>query len=144
MYIDIYNDNPTAGKTDGKKVSMEQDAANPVVITVNATKNETRAIKLALRCDEGYTANNVNVFAMFYDGSYHEEGGSVNRWSFAVGDFADEIEALEQGNWQTHLSVANVGNDNVIFWAKATSSDDESPANDTTVQLRVEAVVTAL
>jgi hypothetical protein len=53
-YINLYKDNPTSGGTDGTLVSLGDDLSSLISSTVNATEDETKKIKIALRCENGY------------------------------------------------------------------------------------------
>lgn len=52
-YLNLYKNTPTAGGTDGSKVG----AGNPIITPyLDLSADETAIIKLALRCDSGYTS----------------------------------------------------------------------------------------
>ena len=53
-YINLYMDNPTAGEQDGTAVSLEDAGNAPLTAILDASKNESRTIRCALRCQEGY------------------------------------------------------------------------------------------
>ena len=58
--------------------------------------------------------------------------------------YADEAAALKKGSWKESLSLAGVTDKNAIFWVKATSSKEEKPQNDTSVDVQAEGLVVAV
>lgn len=127
----IYKNNPTEGGTDGVLVS-EGTGLTPVEIgPLNATNNEeSSAIPLAIRCDTGYkTIGNVTITPV---------GTTKEKWALST----------DGTTWQTYGSgitiSTEVGATNKLFYVKAKATDDEvDPVNDTTVDIKVEAVIAA-
>ena len=63
-YINVYNNNPTTGGTDGNAVSQNGAQTNPVSVTLDASISQSDTVKLALRCDSGYqTVGNTTIAA---------------------------------------------------------------------------------
>ena len=51
--LHIYTNNPTAGGVDGTEVSSGT-GLSPITVSLDASKEETQAVKCALRCDTGF------------------------------------------------------------------------------------------
>lgn len=245
-YIHLYMNSPTAGSADGTKVSEDHAFTSPISAVLNASNNESKLIKLAIRCEKGYeTVGNVTLKKLYYDGSTTAEtGGNLDKWKFAedlstpaactytvgtnaassdtitIGDVsltagtdfavgtdasatatnlaaainsksslytatvsgaavtviekyagagnvlaaavtsgtiaitngditassaADETTISEKGVFADTLTFADaIGDKNVIFWIKATSSTDEKPQKDTSTVIHTEATIQAV
>ena len=85
-YYHIYVNNPTVGQTDGTVVSENGLMTSPISVTLDATKNEKKVIKCAIRCEEGYeSTGNVVIKPYYYDGTnYAEVGGNIDKWQVAA------------------------------------------------------------
>ena len=127
-YINVYKNNPTAGDTDGTCVSTDGDYTSPISVTLNASQNESKKIKLAIRCESGYeTVGNVEIC---------DSGDTDDRWVFS---------ATENGTYSDSLTISSTVNaTNTIFWSEASSDDSETPTTDRSVSILVEATVTAV
>lgn len=245
-YYHLYMNNPTAGAVDGTQVSEDHAFTAPISAVLNASNNESKLIKLAIRCEKGYeTIGNVTLKKLYYDGSTTAEtGGNIDKWTFApdvstaaactytvganaasgdtvsIGDVtltagtdfavgtdasatasniaaainnksaiwtasvsgaaitvtekypgagnvlvaavtsgtvaitngditasaaADETTISEKGVFADTLTFADaIGDKNVIFWIKATSSTDEKPQKDTSTVIHTEATIQAV
>lgn len=134
-YIHVYKNNPTAGGTDGQQVS-EGDGSNPVIVgPLNATNNEESApIKLAVRCEAGYTTSG--------DTTITPTGTTAAKWALAP-DNGDAPGAWGAYGAALTISTAIVAT-NTLFWAKAKATSDETPTNDASVKLQVAAVIAAV
>lgn len=121
QYINIYNNNPTADAIDGSVVGSNRSEGNPVAVTLDASRNETKKIKLAVRCEEGYrTIENTII---------QDAGDTDDRWKFSL---------AENGEFGDTITIAgSIGSVNTIFWAQASSDSLESPAKDTSVNIRL-------
>lgn len=77
-YHHIYTNNPTAGKTDGTIVSENRLFTSPISVTLNASQNEEKIIKCAIRCEEGYKAGDGGgqLLLGHFNGSSYETGGT--------------------------------------------------------------------
>ena len=118
-YINVYMNNPTQDKTDGTLVSSDGAQTSPIAATLDASKAESKIIKLAIRCEAGYTTDT--------------DGAKI------------DFTGTTAGKWLVAYSAGNTADaQNVVFWAKATSSTDENPQNDISVKLRVSAKIVAL
>lgn len=84
-YYHLYMNNPTAGAVDGTKVSEDHAFTAPISAVLNASNNESKLIKLAIRCESGYeTVGNVTIKKLYWDGSTTAEtGGNLDKWKFA-------------------------------------------------------------
>ena len=125
--LHIYTNNPTAGKTDGTEASSGTGLI-PISVTLDASKAESAAVKCAVRCDDGYKINGDVTVSL--------KGTSSAKWKLAAdNDFADSQSALASAIWQDKITLADVADGNVIFWAKAMSSEDEPPQQDISVSI---------
>ena len=125
--LHIYINNPTAGGTDGTEASTGA-GTTPIAVTLDAAKNEEQAVKCAVRCDSGFRIEG--------DVSIAISGESADKWKVAADDgYADSASALSSAEWEDALSLADVADGNVLFWAKATSSSTESPQKDSSVTI---------
>ena len=139
--IKIYKGSVTSGGTDGTLVSSGT-GSEPIqsgAIKVPAEGYEEGSwIKLAVRCDSDYTT--------VEDNSRHarltiEDSGGVDKWQLAPDD---EGSAGTPSDWGALLDITTaVGDTNHIFWARARVAHTETPTNDTSVDIKVEAVVGA-
>lgn len=84
-YYHLYMYNPTAGAADGTKVSEDHAFTAPISAVLNASNNESKLIKLAIRCESGYeTVGNVTVKKLYWNGTTTAEtGGNLDKWKFA-------------------------------------------------------------
>lgn len=125
--LHIYTNNPTAGKTDGTEASSGT-GLTPISVTLDASKAESAAVKCAVRCDDGYKIDGDVTVSL--------KGTSSAKWKLATDDdFTDSQSALASAIWQDKITLADVADSNVIFWAKAMSSKDEPPQKDTSVSI---------
>lgn len=119
--------NPTAGGTDGTAISTGGDQTSPLVVTLDASTNETKKTKLGIRCEAGYaTTANTTI---------QDNNDTADRWKFGLtenGTFTDTI-----------VIASSIGTVNTIFYAQASSDSLETPARDTSVSMRVNAVIQA-
>lgn len=85
-YIHLYMNSPTAGAADGTAVSEDHAFTAPISAVLNASNNESKLIKLAIRCEKGYeTVGNVTLKKLYYDGSTTAQtGGNIDKWTFAL------------------------------------------------------------
>lgn len=126
-YINIYSGNPTEGLTDGTLVSTGNLQTAPVTVTLDASINESKKIKLAIRCESGYET--------LGDTTISDSNDTNDRWKFSLsenGTFADSITIS-----------STIGATNVIFWAQASSSDSENPVRDSSVSIRIATTIQA-
>lgn len=126
-HIHIYMNNPTAGGIDGTEISAG-DETLPLTFSLDASQSETAAAKCAVRCESGYSVEGgTSVYAI---------GASSDTWSFvADNNYSNATDALTFATWQNQIVLSDVANTNVVFWAKATTSTQNTPANDRTVDI---------
>lgn len=124
-YINVYNNNPTAGGTNGNAVSLNGAQTNPVTVTLDASIAQSETVKLAVRCDSGYTTRgNTTISAT---------GTNAARWTFCQ---------TENGTYASTLTISTaIGATNTLFYAKASSLSSETPVVDTSVSIQVVAQI---
>ena len=131
MYLHVYKNNPTAGGTDGSLVS-EGTGLNPITTNaLNATMNEESAvIKLALRCEAGYTTSgDITITPM---------GTTSSKWALSA-------DGTTWGAYGAVLTITTViGVVNTIIYCKAKAVSGESVVNDSTVTLQLVGNVVAV
>lgn len=87
LYHHIYTNNPTAGNTDGTMISENGAMTAPLTVTLDAAKSESKIIKLAIRCEEGYETIGDTTISIYHDngnGTYTPTGGNVEKWKLAA------------------------------------------------------------
>lgn len=113
-YANIYGGNPTAGAVDGMIISTDDTELSPLAVNLDASANENKTIKLAIRTTAGYEADSGTIITA--------EGVTASMWSFC---------ATENGTFGDSLTMATaLDSVNTIFYAKASSSSLESPGKD--------------
>ena len=126
-YINVYMNNPTAGDTDGTAISTGGDQTSPLVITLDASTNETKKEKLGIRCEAGYATTG--------DTTIQDNNDTADRWKFGL---------TENGTFTDTLVIAStIDTVNTIFYAQASSDSLETPTRDTSVSMRVNTVIQA-
>ena len=127
-YINLYTNNPTAGGTDGTAVSIGDTETNPISVSLDASKNESRVLPVAIRTDNGYKTDGDTTISF--------DGTSKDKWS---------LSATENGTFTDTLTISDsIGSTNKIFYVKASSSSDEKPSNDTSVNIKVTTKIAAI
>lgn len=127
-FINIYGGNPTAGQTNGTIISTDGSQTAPLIITLDASKNEVKKEKLAIRCESGYQASPGTVI--------QDYGDTNDRWKFSL---------TEDGTFADSITIAGgIDTGNSIFYAQASSSSLESPSRDTSVAIRVNCTIEAV
>ena len=133
--LHIYYGNPTANGRDGTEASSGT-GLSPISVTLDASKAESKAVKCAVRCDMGYYIEGDTAISFV--------GTNTAKWKVAAdGNYADATDALANAAWQDTLILADVSDVNRIFWVKAMSSTDETPQNDTSVDVQAQGLVVA-
>lgn len=126
-YINVYQGNPTEGGTDGTAASTDGAQTAPVTVSLDAAQNESKKIKLALRCESGYTTTGNTTIQDVND--------TNDRWKFSL---------TENGTYADSITITSaIGTTNVIFWAQASSASSETPTRDTSVSIRVTTTIQA-
>lgn len=127
-YINVYKGNPTAGGTDGTAVSTGGTYTEPITVALNASEAETKKVKLAIRCETGYTTVG--------DTTISDSGDTNDRWKLCL---------TENGTYTDSITITSaIDTTNTIFWARVSSATTENPGTDRSVSLAVSATITAV
>ena len=145
--INLYCNNPTAGKTDGTLVSQNMSQTSPLSLTLKV--GESRAAKVALRTGEGYKCDGATVEINHWDGSeYKKTGGNADKWSIAQDNgYTSDTEALNNAAWQKgscEITGEITSTANKVFWIKVDTAEGDEPMNDTSISICVKATVEAV
>ena len=127
QYINLYKNDPTAGQTDGSAISTDGTQLNPLEVSLDATTEESKKVKLAVRTESLYTASG--------DVTINDYNDTNDRWKFSL---------TENGTFSDMLTISDVSSINSIFYAQASSSSLESPSRDTSVKIQVKAKIAAV
>ena len=130
--LHIYTNNPTEGGKDGTEVSSGTELA-PISVLLDAGKGEQKAVKCAVRCESGFHIDGVLTIKFV--------GDHADKWKAAINNGYTVNTALESAEWKDEIALSGVGTVNVIFWVKATSSSDEQPQSDVSVDLQAEGLL---
>lgn len=135
-YIGIYKNSPTAGGTDGTRVSEDGAQTAPIAAFFEPDQAMQQAIKCAVRCNTGYKAREVSLAL--------ENDAGAEKLKIAKDDnFNDDMAALAGAVWEDTLTYDEIGAENVIFWVKMITTADEEAQNDTATKIKVQAKVRA-
>ena len=133
-YINLYTGTVTAGGTDGTAVSTGDTETSPVSVTLNATNAETAIVKCALRCETGYKTSGDTKITF--------TGTNAAKWQVAADNSYADATAAAAATFASTLTISTaIDATNTVVWLKALSSADESPANDTGTDLKVDCAV---
>ena len=127
--LHIYMNNPTSRMKDGTEASTDTETS-PIAVLLDAAKEEEKAVKCAVRCDSGYKVEGVVTIKFV--------GANAAKWKAAQDNNYTADTVLASADWKDTIALQSVGEGNVIFWVKAMSTSDESPKNDTTVDVQAE------
>ena len=130
--LHIYMNNPTEGSKDGTEVSSGTELA-PISVLLDAGKGEQKAVKCAVRCESGFHIDG--------DLTIKFVGDHADKWKVAMDHNYTTDTVLTAADWKDEIALSGVGTVNVIFWVKATSSSDEQPQNDTSVDIQAEGLL---
>ena len=144
--INLYCNNPTAGKKDGTAVSQDHTNTAPLAVTLKLS--EQKAVKCAIRTDTGYkTVDGVNISFAYYDGSdYQTTGGNIANWYVCLDNgYSSADDALSKGTWGHSADITNDITDvNTIIWVKYDATNNTEPINDTSTAVCLKATVEAV
>ena len=144
--INLYCNNPTAGKKDGTAISQDNTQTSPLALTLKLT--EQKAVKVAIRTDSGYkTTDGVNISFAHYDGKeYQATGGNIANWYVCLDkQYATAEEALSKGTWGHSVDItADVTDVNTIIWVKYDASNATEPINDDSTAVCLKATIEAV
>lgn len=125
-WLNLYNNNPTAGGTDGTAVSTG-DYSNSISFNLDASQSEAKVQPLAIRTESGYMAKSGTTISETSDTSdFWKLSLDNSTWSDTI-VFSDTITAT-----------------NTLFYIKATSATTENPTRDRDVKFRVVADIEAV
>ena len=130
--LHIYMNNPTSRMKDGTEASTDTETS-PIAVLLDAAKEEEKAVKCAVRCDSGYKVEGAVTIKFV--------GKNAAKWKAAADNNYTADMVLASADWKDTISLQSVGEGNVIFWVKAMSTSDESPKNDTTVDVQAEGLI---
>ena len=123
--LHIYINNPTAGATDGTEASSGA-GTSPIAVTLDASEEEEKAVKCAVRCDSGFKIDEEVTIEF--------SGETWYKWQVAADEsYSNEAEARARADWSETVELSGVGDKNVIFWVKASCDSDEAPQKDSSV-----------
>lgn len=120
-FINVYMNNPTEGGTDGTAVSTNGDFTSPLSFVLDASLNENKVAKCAIRTESGYVTSGTTTIS--------DNNDTDDRLKFCWtenGTFADTISTDDQ-----------ITNANKIFYARASSSSDENPRTDRSIKPKI-------
>lgn len=124
-YINVYKNNPTVGLTDGTAVSTGGDNTSPIEFTLDASINESKKQKLAIRTEAGYVTTGTTTIS---------DNNDTN----------DRLKLCwtENGTYADSISTADaIDSVNTIFYAQASSSSLEAPQIDRSANIKVSCVI---
>ena len=130
--LHIYMNNPTAGSTDGTEVSSGTELA-PISVLLDAGKGEQKAVKCAVRCENGFHIDGTLTVKFV--------GDRADKWKVAMDHNYTTDTVLTVADWKDEIALSGVSTVNVIFWVKAMSSSDEQPQSDVSVDLQAEGLL---
>ena len=126
VYLNIYNNNPTAGSTDGSAVSTG-DNSNPITFNLDAAVSETKVQTLAIRTESGYFAESGT--------SISDSNDSSDCWKLS----------LDNSTWSDTIVFSDtITATNTLFYVKASSYTSENPTTDRSVSFNVSAKISAV
>lgn len=130
--LHIYTNNPTEGGKDGTEVSSGTELS-PISVLLDAGKAEEKAVKCAVRCESGFHIDGVLTIKFI--------GDHADKWKVATDNDYTTDTVLTAADWKDEIALSGVDTVNVIFWVKATSSSDEQPQSDVSVDLQAEGLI---
>lgn len=133
-YINIYKGTVTKGAQDGTLVSQNDIQTDPLEVELDATNNEVKYIKCAIRTQSGYKSSRTSISFV---------GQTRDKWQIAKDEnFKDAEDAKKNGAFKSTLVIADEVNDtNTIFWVKVSSSNDERPRRDISVSFKIDTYI---
>jgi len=123
--LHIYMNNPTSRMKDGTEASTDTETS-PIAVLLDAAR-------CAVRCDSGYKVEGAVTIKFV--------GANAAKWKAAQDNNYTADTVLASADWKDTIALQSVGEGNVIFWVKAMSTSDESPKNDTTVDVQAEGLI---
>ena len=130
--LHIYMNNPTEGSKDGTEVSSGTELS-PISVLLDAGKGEQKAVKCAVRCENGFHIDGALTVKFV--------GDHADKWKVAMDHNYTTDTVLTAADWKDEIALSGVSTVNVIFWVKAMSSSDEQPQSDVSVDLQAEGLL---
>jgi len=136
-YINIYKGTVTKGAKDGTLVSQNDIQTDPLEVDLDATNNEVKYIKCAIRTQSGYKSNRTSISFV---------GQTRDKWQIAKDEnFKNAEDAKKNGLFKSTLVTTDEINDkNTIFWVKVSSSNDEKPRRDISVSFKIDTYIVTI
>lgn len=144
--LKIYTGDVTSGAKNGTEVSSEHTMTNPIVALLDSSQSETQCIKCAIRCDTGYETSGATILCfMYWNGTeYQATGGAIDKFQIALDNGYTDGNVEANATWASSVNINNkIGDTNVLFWVKISSSPDETPAKDNTIALTAKGIIVA-
>lgn len=140
--IKLYKGDPTAGDDDGMLIT----ALSPLIIgriRVPETGYAGSAwIKLAVRCDEGYQTVEDDEIADLHAMIEIVDNDNVDKWRLVPDDGDGEPDTDAAEDWGDPFAIEEIIEDmNYIFWARVRVKSDEEAYKDSSVGIKVTAIV---
>lgn len=140
--IKLYKGDPTAGDDDGMLIT----ALSPLIIgriRVPETGYAGSAwIKLAVRCDEGYQTVEDDEIADLHATIEIVDSDNVDKWRLTLDDGGGKPDDNVAENWGDSLKIEEMIDDtNYIFWLRVRVKSDEEAHKDSSVGIKVTAIV---
>lgn len=122
-YIHVYHN--------GQQISENGSGTNPLVMgPLNASENEVSEPKaLQIKCEPG--------FKTYGDTTVSFEGPTADKWT---------ICETEHGSYTSSLTISEeiTGGAGRTVYVKALATDDEAPANDDSVSVKLSTIIQAV
>jgi hypothetical protein len=128
-HLRLVRNNPTGGGQDGEVIILPTSNI-PINAIVNVGIANHTLVKLALRCDVGYSTTGDCELTFL--------GTNSDKWSIADGAMYPTMESAETATYTPSLVINTPINDrNHVIWLKASTDGNEPNMVDTSVSLRV-------
>ena len=115
---------------ENEEIDIEGDLSNPLVVgPLNASDNEvSEPIKIEIKTDAGYkTLGSTNITF---------EGTTASKWT---------VCKTQSGDYTSSLAITDIiTSEGISVYLKAQATSDEMPKNDTSVSIRLSAVIQAV
>ena len=106
-FINVYTGNPTEGGTDGTIISTDGAQTAPLVVSLDASIEETKKTKLAVRCESGYQTTAGTII--------QDNGDTNDHWKLSL---------TENGTYTDSIVFSNgIDTGNAIFYAQTLLSN---------------------
>lgn len=141
-YLKLYTGDVTQGGVNGTEISEGIDGQIALTVTLDASQNEKKAVKCALRCIPGYkTLGETTIKAQAYvDGRYEDAQGNTDKFKFAEDN--GYRDASQVPNWSDEIQIHDeIGDTNKLFWVQVSSVEIEEIQNDDSVAIYTSAVI---